>query len=41
VICENLSSIGYTVWEEIDLEILKISPCYDTVRIGVMVKNNL
>ena len=27
-------------WEEIDFEVLKMSPCYDTVPIGVMVKNN-
>ena len=41
VICENLSSIGYTVLEEIDFAVWKMSPCYDTVPIGVMVKNNL
>jgi hypothetical protein len=40
VICEILNSILYTVWEEIDFAVWKMSPCYDTVPIGVMVKNS-
>jgi hypothetical protein len=38
---KNLSSIWYTVWEEIDFAVWKRSSCHDTVPIGVMVKNNL
>ena len=41
VICESLSSIWCTIWEEMVFAVWKTSNCYSTVPIGVMINDNL